>query len=126
MGSELFYPYQQRWISNDSRFKIGMFARQTGKTFTTTFEIARDCQLADLAGKRQRWVILSRGERQAKEAIEEGVKRHCQALGSLVRTVHEMGRKVIIEGLEREKQFSVISSPAPYQREGSLLRGILR
>ena len=87
MGSELFYPYQQRWISNDSRFKIGMFARQTGKTFTTTFEIARDCQLADLAGKRQRWVILSRGERQAKEAIEEGVKRHCQALGSLVRTV---------------------------------------
>ena len=33
-----------------------------------------------------RWVILSRGERQAKEAIEEGVKRHCQALGSLVRS----------------------------------------
>jgi phage FluMu gp28-like protein len=87
MGSELFYPYQQRWVGNDSRFKIGMFARQTGKTFTTTFEIARDCQLADLAGKRQRWVILSRGERQAKEAIEEGVKRHCQALGSLVRTI---------------------------------------
>ncbi len=31
-------------------------------------------------------------------------------LGSLVRTFHEMGRKVIVEGLEREKQFSVISS----------------
>ena len=85
--STLFYPYQQRWVADQSRFKIGMFARQTGKTFTTTFEIARDCQLADLAGKRQRWVILSRGERQAKEAIEEGVKRHCQALGSLVRTI---------------------------------------
>ena len=82
-----FLPYQRAWIADESRFKIGMFARQTGKTFTTTFEIARDCQLADLAGKRQRWVILSRGERQAKEAIEEGVKRHCQALGSLVRTV---------------------------------------
>ena len=85
--STLFYPYQQRWVGNDSRFKIGMFARQTGKTFTTCFEIARDCQLADLEGRRARWVILSRGERQAKEAIEEGVKRHCQALGSLVRTV---------------------------------------
>lgn len=87
MGSELFYPYQQRWIGNNSRFKAGMFARQTGKTFCTTFEIARDCQLADLEGRRERWVILSRGERQAKEAIEEGVKRHCQALGSLVRSI---------------------------------------
>jgi len=89
MGSELFYPYQQRWVANASRFKIGMFARQTGKTFTTTFEVASDCQLADLVGKRERWVILSRGERQAKEAIEEGVKRHCQALGSLVRSYEQ-------------------------------------
>lgn len=87
MGSELLYPYQQRWAGNDSRFKIGMFARQTGKTFTTCLEIARDCMLADRAEKRQRWVILSRGERQAKEAIEEGVKRHCQALGSLVKSM---------------------------------------
>jgi len=82
--AELFYPYQRTWIGADSRFKIGMFARQTGKTFCTTFEVARDCQLADIAGRRVRWVILSRGERQAKEAMEEGVKRHCQALGSLV------------------------------------------
>lgn len=86
MASELFYPYQQQWISEPSRFKIGMFARQTGKTFCTTFEIGQDCQLADMVGKRERWVILSRGERQAKEAIEEGVKRHCQALGALVRS----------------------------------------
>lgn len=85
MSSPLFYPYQQRWAADGSRFKIGMFARQTGKTFTTTFEIARDCQLADLEGRRARWVILSRGERQAKEAMEEGVKRHCQALGAVIR-----------------------------------------
>lgn len=89
MGSELFYPYQRRWIRNQSRFKIGMFARQTGKTFCTTFEVAEDCQLAELEGKRARWVILSRGERQAKEAIEEGVKRHCQALGYMVKSVEE-------------------------------------
>ena len=86
---KIFYPYQQRWAGNDSRFKIGMFARQTGKTFTTTFEVASDSQLADLGGKRARWVILSRGERQAKEAIEEGVKRHCQALGSIVRSYEQ-------------------------------------
>jgi phage FluMu gp28-like protein len=85
VSKALFLPYQQRWISNDSRFKIGMFARQTGKTFGTTFELAHDSQLADLGGKRTRWVILSRGERQAKEAIEEGVKRHCQAMGSVIK-----------------------------------------
>jgi len=85
VSSPLFYPYQQQWVGNDSRFKIGMFSRQTGKTFTSTFEIARDCQLADLEGRRARWVILSRGERQAKEAMEEGVKRHCQALGAVIK-----------------------------------------
>ena len=58
MGPELFYPYQQRWIAAESRFKAGMFARQTGKTFCTTFEIARDCQLADLEGRRERQAIF--------------------------------------------------------------------
>lgn len=83
----LLYPYQQRWLNDAARFKCGMFARQTGKTFTTTLEIVRDCQLADLEGRRVRWVILSRGERQAKEAIDEGVKRHCQAIGAVIKAV---------------------------------------
>ena len=77
------YPYQQRWLRDDSRFKIGMFSRQSGKTFTTTLEIVDDCfaAAAEQAGRRQRWVILSRGERQAAEAMEEGVKRHAAAYG---------------------------------------------
>lgn len=73
------YAYQQQWFRDRSRFKLGMYARQTGKTFTTTLEIADDCFEAIAIGRRTRWVILSRGERQAKEAMEEGVKRHCQA-----------------------------------------------
>jgi phage FluMu gp28-like protein len=73
------YPYQQQWFRDRSRFKLGMFARQTGKTFTTTLEITDDAFAAVAAGRRTRWVILSRGERQAKEAIEEGIKRHCAA-----------------------------------------------
>lgn len=80
MSTPLLYPYQQRWLADKSRFKIGMFARQTGKTFTTTLEIVLDCLEAEAAGGRARWVILSRGERQAREAMEEGVKRHLQAL----------------------------------------------
>ena len=38
----LLYPYQQRWLADDSRFKVGMFARQTGKAFTTTLELVLD------------------------------------------------------------------------------------
>jgi phage FluMu gp28-like protein len=74
------YPYQRRWIKDEARFKIGMQARQTGKTFTTTLEIVNDCLEAEAKGRRARWVILSRGERQAKEAIDEGVKKHAQAM----------------------------------------------
>lgn len=75
------YPYQKKWLADNSRFKVGMFARQTGKTFTTTLEIVLDCLDAEAQGKRARWVILSRGERQAKEAMNEGVKRHLEAAG---------------------------------------------
>jgi phage FluMu gp28-like protein len=86
VGKSVLHPYQLRWKTDKSRFKAGMFARQTGKTFTTTLEIAEDCQLADLEGRAVRWVILSRGERQAREAIEEGVKKHAQALGALLQS----------------------------------------
>lgn len=78
----ILHPYQSRWLKDDNRFKIGMFARQTGKTFTTTLEIAEDAVECELLGRRTRWVILSRGERQAKEAMDEGVKLHLRALNA--------------------------------------------
>lgn len=75
------YQYQLAWLNDKSRFKVGMFARQTGKTFTTTLEIVLDCLEAEAQGKKTRWVILSRGERQAKEAMNEGIKVHLRAAG---------------------------------------------
>src|SRR5262249_16246313 len=66
------YDYQQRWLRDRERFKIGMFCRQSGKTFSTTLEIVDSCLEAEANGGRERWVILSRGERQAKEAMDEG------------------------------------------------------
>lgn len=80
MSALTLYPYQRRWIEDASRFKCAMFARQTGKTFSSTLEIALDVARAEAAGKRSRWVILSRGERQAREAMNEGVKLHLRAL----------------------------------------------
>lgn len=78
----ILLPYQRRWVDDKARFKIGMFARQTGKTFSTTLEIAEDVLEAEATNRRVRWVILSRGERQAKEAMNEGVKLHLRALGA--------------------------------------------
>lgn len=73
------YPYQKRWLADRAKFKAGMFARQCGKTFTATLEVVMDCLEAEVQGQTRRWVILSRGERQAREAMEEGVKRHLRA-----------------------------------------------
>ena len=73
-----FLPYQRRWLQDASRFKIGMFGRQSGKTFTTCGEATDASILAMMAGRRERWVILSRGERQAAEAIQENIARQAQ------------------------------------------------
>jgi phage FluMu gp28-like protein len=85
----LLYPYQRNWFLDRSRFKLGRFARQTGKTFTTTLEIVDDVYEAESQDRRSPWVILSRGERQALEAMEEGVERHIKAysyaLGAIAR-----------------------------------------
>lgn len=79
--SAILHGYQRRWFDDRARFKIGMFARQTGKTFTTTLEVVDDCFEYAVQQRRSRWVILSRGERQAREAMDEGVKLHAKAYG---------------------------------------------
>jgi len=82
MAAPILHPYQRRWLDDDSRFKIEMFSRQSGKTYTSTLEIAEDIIRAELEKHRTRWVILSRGERQAREAMEEGLKQHLRAYGA--------------------------------------------
>lgn len=98
------YPYQHRWVMNRERFKIGMLARQTGKTFATTLEIVDSCLDAASRGGRERWVILSRGERQAREAMEEGVKRHAHAYHAAFRAMEMdwVGSEAVYRALEVE------------------------
>jgi phage FluMu gp28-like protein len=67
--------YQAAAIQDKSRFKVLMWARGARKTFTVTLEIINDCFAQEASGRRTTWVILSRGERQAREAMEE-CKRH--------------------------------------------------
>lgn len=63
----LLLPYQERWVGDAAQFKIGVWARQTGKSFCTACESVVD-SLADAGTK---WVCLSAGERQALEWLEK-------------------------------------------------------
>ncbi|WP_339863215.1 terminase large subunit domain-containing protein [Paremcibacter congregatus] len=81
------HPYQKKWFDDRSRFKIGMFSRQSGKTFTSCLEIVDDCFEHEVLGQRTKWVILSRGERQAKEAMDEAIKPFCKAYFQLFKAI---------------------------------------
>lgn len=86
-----FLPYQRKWIEDQSRFKIGMFSRQTGKTFSTGGECADDCFSAWAEDRRARWVILSRGERQAREMMTEVIKPFTSAFYEVYNTLVKGG-----------------------------------
>lgn len=70
--------YQKDCFNDRSRFKVLMWARGARKTFTTTLEIIDSVFESEANGRRCDWIIVSRGERQALEALKEA-KRHAQA-----------------------------------------------
>lgn len=70
---EILLPWQQRWVADTSRFKIGLWSRQTGKSFSTACEAVTDCT-AQEQGSTDLWVVLSAGERQALEWMEKAKK----------------------------------------------------
>lgn len=86
-----FLPYQRAWIADQSRFKIGMFSRQTGKTFSTGGECADDCFQGWAEDRKARWVILSRGERQAAEMMTEVIKPFTRAYYEVYNTLLKGG-----------------------------------
>ncbi len=62
---DLLLPYQRAWSDDDSRFKIGIWSRQTGKDFSSAEEGVRDC----IAHPKTEWLIGAAGERQALESL---------------------------------------------------------
>ncbi len=75
---EILLPWQMRWVDDPSRFKIGMWSRQTGKSFATAAEAVADCAVQPRSSS-DLWVVLSAGERQALEWMEKA-KRWAKAL----------------------------------------------
>jgi len=112
-AAELLYGYQKRWVRDRARFKIGKWARQIGKTFSTTLEIVDDCFEAWARKKKTRWVILSRGERQAKEAIDEGVVLHCKAYKLAIEDVLATDYRVV-RGDGTEVAYKQLEVTLPY------------
>ncbi len=74
-------PYQVAVMKDESRFICALMSRQIGKTFVFTLKIVRDVFKEIASGRKARWVILSRGEAQAKDALEK-CKLHARAFSS--------------------------------------------
>ena len=81
---QLLLPYQQRWVNDAARYKIGVWSRQTGKSFTTAAESVLDA----LSDPGTKWVCMSAGERQALEWLEKA-KEWAQVLKEAFEEVPE-------------------------------------
>lgn len=62
---DLLFPYQRRIVLDRSRFKLLNCSRQCGKSTVFAVEAVLSC----IAKPNDKWVALSRGERQVKEWI---------------------------------------------------------
>lgn len=70
--------YQKNWVSDTSRFKLGVITRQGGKSFGTSLEAVIDC-----IESKTMWVFLSAGERQSKELMAKAAM-HARAMGKAI------------------------------------------
>lgn len=85
---DLLLPYQRDWVEDLSRFKVGLMARQTGKSFGTAGESVLDCQIHEAKKSKTTWVTLSAGERQALEWLRKA-KEWCEAYDLALADVRE-------------------------------------
>ena len=71
------YPYQHRWLADQSRFKLWVKSVQVGASFAQCVEAVLDCaQSREKTSKL--WILLSASERQALE-LARTCKQICQA-----------------------------------------------
>ena len=74
------YDYQKEWIQDDSRFLVGLWARQTGKSFASAAKIVLNCRRYPQTA----WFAISSGERQVKDFMHK-VKAHAKVTGEFLR-----------------------------------------
>jgi phage FluMu gp28-like protein len=79
--------YQKRWVLDKSRFKIGKWSRQAGKSFATSLEAVLDC----FEKPGTTWVFLSAGERQSKELMRTAAI-HARAINAAIQELSDSFR----------------------------------
>jgi phage FluMu gp28-like protein len=92
-----FLPYQRAWLTDQARFKIGMFTRRGGKTFGSCGEIVSDCCQAEMDKRKVRWTILSRSENTAKEALEDALKPMTRAYYAVLQGLSRQGQPQFVQ-----------------------------
>ena len=91
--------YQINWLLDESRFKIGCFTRQGGKSFCTSLEAVEDC-LENIT----KWVFLSAGERQSKDLMATAAM-HARAYNL---AIEEIEGEYLGESGDKYKQLEIV------------------
>ena len=91
-------------IADRSRFKIAVKARRIGFTFATTLEIA-----LDLVRQRTRWLIVSRTQETAKEALRDILNLNSRQVSveGIQKTVAEYYKIKLADLLSKRRSRSV-------------------
>ncbi len=92
--------YQKRWVLDKSRFKIGKWSRQAGKSFATSLEAVLGC----FENPGTTWVFLSAGERQSKELMRTAAI-HARAINM---AISELGDTFRAEDRTEYKQLEIL------------------
>ena len=73
VGGSAFRPlaYQSSYIGDDSRFYIGLWARQTGKSTGVAVKKINKAMEWEAAGRKYFCMLASAGERQSRELFEK-------------------------------------------------------
>lgn len=111
-------PYQKKSLGDRSRFKCLFWSRGVRKTFTATLEIVDSTFESETRNRPENWNIISRGERQALEAMSE-VKRHFKAYSIAASEIEEQevysegeGRNIKVYEVKTNLGSRILSLPA--------------
>lgn len=110
--------YQKAVLKDQGRFIDLFWARGVRKTFTATLKIVDSVFAAEAQGRREPWNIVSRGERQALEAMQEA-KKHFRAYQMVAEDIQghdlwsdEKGRYFKVYEIQTPGKSRILSLPA--------------
>ena len=75
--------YQTNYVNDKSRWKYGLWSRQTGKDFVSEFEAVQSISVCEMNKEKQDWLVAAPSERQSLESLGKA-KEHVRAFGLAV------------------------------------------